>query len=198
MGVNGKALLTAVGGGILLYTGLTDTGGNPRSLLRSLLAGSKPAAPSTAQQQLLTADSAGTGGVQGAAIGAGGSGILAIAAQYKGQCYSYGAGHMSTPCGSSCTDCSSYVSCVLHKAGLLNTTLATGGLAGWGVGVPYAQRAPGDVIVWNGGTGGGHTGIIIDGSTMWNNPCTKCGGVQISHYPYAERTAAAAKIRRAK
>jgi cell wall-associated NlpC family hydrolase len=198
MGVNGKALLTAVGGGILLYTGLTDTGGNPRSLLRSLLAGSKPAAPSTAQQQLLTADSAGTGGVQGAAIGAGGSGILAIAAQYKGRCYAFTHVGGLSRCASGCLDCSAYVSCVLNKAGLLSTMLATGGLAGWGVGVPYAQRAPGDVIVWNGGTGGGHCGIIIDGGTMWNNPCTNCGGVQISHYPYGERTAAAAKIRRAK
>jgi hypothetical protein len=67
MGIRAADLLTAVGGGILLYTGLTDAHGNPRSLLRTLLAGNKPAAPSRAQQQLLTADT--SSGSSGSATG---------------------------------------------------------------------------------------------------------------------------------
>jgi hypothetical protein len=100
------------------------------------------------------------------------------------------------PCASPTTDCSSYVSCVLNMVGAMKGSANTGGLSKLGSKVTYAQRLPGDIIVWNGGTGGGHCGIIVDGSRMWNNPCTKCGGVQISKYPTVTRTAATAIVRR--
>jgi cell wall-associated NlpC family hydrolase len=122
--------------------------------------------------------------------------IIATAASRKGQGYAFGAGHTNNPCASKKTDCSSYVSCVLNKVGLMKGSLATGGFASFGVKVPYANRAPGDLIVWNGGTGGGHIGIIVDANHMWHNPCTACGGVQLGKYPYGSRTAASANVRR--
>lgn len=127
--------------------------------------------------------------------------ILTEAAKLKGWCYRFGAGHgTGNPCASKCSDCSTYVCCVLTRATGKVYNMATGGLAHVGVSVPYAQRAPGDIIVWNGGTGGGHTGIIYTvegtGGKMWNNPCTGCGGVQISKYPSGSRTALAAVVRR--
>lgn len=121
--------------------------------------------------------------------------IVQIAASMKGQCYGFGAGHGNV-CNSKCSDCSSYASCVASKATGRHIDLTTGGWARYGKGVPYAQRQAGDFIVWNGGTGGGHMGIIIDAAHMWNNPCRICGGVQISRYPYGNRTAAAAVVRR--
>jgi cell wall-associated NlpC family hydrolase len=89
---------------------------------------------------------------------------------------------------------------VLSQATGKKIDMTTGGLAGIGTSIPYNQRQPGDIIVWNGGTGGGHTGIINtvsgNGGTMWNNLCTLCGGVQISNYPTKTRWASAAVVRR--
>lgn len=192
MAVDGKAVAMAVAGGIVLYTGITDPKGNPKSLLQKLLQGKTPAPPSSTPSMQAASGGGGAPGVPGAHA----SQILAVAAGMKGQPYGFGRGHVDPPCSDSLTDCSSYVSCVLYKVGLTSHTMATGELSGFGTGVTYDQRAPGDLIVWNGGTGGGHVGIIVDGGTMWNNPCTTCGGVQISHYPYGERTASAAVIRR--
>lgn len=194
-GVSGVAVGVLAAGSVLVWTGLR--GGSVAMTLQEIIQGKRPSGQN-AHPIEITSTAEGTAGIQGAAIGAGSSAIVAIAATGKGQCYGFGAGHTSNPCASRCTDCSSYVSCVLNKAGVLKGSLATGGLSRWGVGVPYAQRQPGDVIVWNGGTGGGHTGIIIDGSHMWHNPCTRCGGVQIGRYPYGNRSAASAVVRRAK
>lgn len=195
MPVSGVAVGIMATGAVLLWSGIG--GRSVLSSVQDIIKGSKPQDVQAHPIDIPAATGGSTAGIQGAAIGAGKSAIVAIAASYKGKCYSFGGGHGS-PCAGNCWDCSGYVSCVLNKAGVMNGVMATGGLAGWGVGVPYAQRQPGDIIVWNGGTGGGHVGIIIDGSTMWNNPCTKCGGVQISRYPYGSRSAAAAVIRRAK
>lgn len=172
--------------------------------LRELIGGQQPTG---ATLYPITAPPAGSAGGTGTGSGTGqfvGSAdaakILQIAASKKGQCYGFGAGHSGNPCDSKCTDCSSYVSCVITTATGKVVNMATGGLAGIGVGVAYKDRRPGDIIVWNGGTGGGHTGIINtvsgNGGTMWNNPCTGCGGVKISTYPYGSRTAASAVIRR--
>lgn len=190
--MNGRALLMVVAGGALAYTGVTSATGNPKVLLRELLAGKTPAAPSTVP----AVAAAGTAGAAGGAASAAGGDLLTIAASFKGQCYVFGAGHSGIPCASTCTDCSSYVSCCLSKAGLTDHVMATGELATFGQAVVYSQRQPGDLIVWNGGAGGGHCGIIAGPTTMWNNPCTLCGGVQVSGYPSMTRTAAAAIIRR--
>lgn len=190
-GLSAVAVGAVAGGVILVWSGLK--GASVLSSVQSILQGKQPTGENVHGISHEVGElSPLTGGGS-----ASGSKIVDIAASFKGKTYCFGGGHGSL-CGGSCWDCSGYVSCVLSKAGVLTgRPLATGGLATWGKGVPYVQRQPGDVIVWNGGTGGGHTGIIIDGSHMWNNPCTGCGGVQISRYPYGNRTAAAAVVRRA-
>lgn len=143
------------------------------------------------------AGSAPAGGAGGAVPAAGDAGkVLSIAASFKGQRYCFGGGH-GAPCAGSCSDCSGYVSCVLNKAGLMKGTMATGGLARYGTAVPFAQRAPGDIVVWNGGPGGGHCGIVLDGKRMWHNPCTGCGGVTIGSYG-STRTGRTTVVRRPK
>lgn len=126
--------------------------------------------------------------------------LISEAMKRIGQCYGFGAGHGGDPCASKCTDCSSFVCCCINKATGSKINMATGGLAGYGTGISYDKRQPGDIIVWNGGVGGGHTGIIktVDGKggTMIHNPCTACGGVKVGRYPYGSRTAASAVVRR--
>lgn len=189
-----------VGAGLLLlWSGLK--GASVAATVQDLIKGQKPAGTNIKPIDSASAAAAANAPFGGLVPGsASAARILQLAAARKGQCYGYGAGHGGNPCGSKCTDCSSYVSCVLSQATGKNIDMATGGLSGIGTSVPYNQRQPGDVIVWNGGTGGGHTGIILTasgtGGTMWNNPCTGCGGVQISTYPHGPRTAAAAVVRR--
>lgn len=205
-GVNGIAVGVLGAGVLLLWSGLK--GASVAATLQDLIKGKAPAGqnikPISTESPFGTQP--GQGGYNAGMTGTTGTGsakasrILQVAASKKGQCYLFGGGHPGNPCTSRCTDCSSYVSCVLNQATGSKISMATGGLSGYGRGVPYAQRAPGDVIVWNGGTGGGHTGIIATvsgrGGTMWHNPCTKCGGVQLGKYPFAGRTAAAAVVRR--
>jgi cell wall-associated NlpC family hydrolase len=193
-GVSAVAVGAVGAGVILVWSGLK--GSSVLSTLQSVIQGKKPAGEQTHPIAHEVADVTVSAA---AAIGAASSSqLVTLAARHKGERYCFTGQHGSF-CGGSCSDCSGFVSCVLHEAGLLGGhPLATGALATWGTGVPYSQRRAGDVIVWNGGTGGGHTGIIIDGSHMWANPCTGCGGVQISRYPYGNRTAAAAVVRRAK
>lgn len=203
MAVSGVAAGTMAAGAVLVWTGLR--GGSVLTTVQELVQGKKPAGANVRPISVPDlAPSVGgavaTGGLQ-VAGSATAAAILAAAASKKGQCYQFGAGHGGgDPCASRCTDCSSYVSCVVSAATGHTINMDTGGLSGIGVGVPYAQRAPGDIIVWNGGTGGGHTGIIATvsggGGQMWNNPCTGCGGVKLSTYPYAGRSAAAAVVRR--
>lgn len=168
-------------------------GSSVTATLRELITGKEPTG--TQIYPIKTPEGSGTAGAPSADAGR----ILQIAASKKGQCYIYGAGH-GNPCGSRCTDCSSYVSCVLSMATGKKIDTNTGGLVKLGVGVDYKDRLPGDVIVWNGGTGGGHTGIIAsvtaDGGTMWNNLCSGCGGVRLSKYPTLTRTKATAVVRR--
>jgi cell wall-associated NlpC family hydrolase len=201
-GVSGIAV-GAIGAGLLLmWSGLK--GASVAATVQDLIKGKKPAGtnikPIESAAVPVGADTSVEGHVGGLAPGGmSSSRILQLAAAKKGQCYVFGAGH-GNPCGSKCTDCSAYVSCVLSQATGKKIDMTTVGLAGIGAGVPYAQRQPGDIIVWNGGVGGGHTGIIatVDakGGTMWNNQCPGCGGVKLSRFPYAPRTAAAAVVRR--
>jgi cell wall-associated NlpC family hydrolase len=203
-GISGISVGVIGAGLLLLWSGLK--GASVSATLQDLIKGQKPAGTNIKPIQSAAIASAADNATATAPFGGlvPGSGkastILNNAAALQRQCYVFGAGHSGDPCASRCTDCSSYVSCVLSKSTGRRINMATGGLAGIGTGVPYAQRQPGDVIVWNGGTGGGHTGIIatVDGrgGTMWNNPCTGCGGVKVSRYPYGARTAAAAVVRR--
>lgn len=194
------AVGAAAAGAVLIWSGVK--GASVLTTLTELVRGQKPAGQNVYPIDS-TADPVAGGGAaaSSAAPSASAAKILQLAASRKGQCYSFGAGHGSgDPCASKCSDCSSYVSCVISKATGKKINMATGGLAGYGTGVKYADRQPGDIIVWNGGTGGGHTGIIAtvsgSGGTMWNNSCSSCGGVHISKYPYPGRSAAAAVIRR--
>lgn len=210
MAISGTGAGITVMGVVFLWSGVK--GASVSSTLRELLSGQQPtgtnvnpiaiAPPSVLNSAAVSPNSnpgnapSTSGGLQPSGNGSHAANILAIAASMKGHPYVFGGGHGANPCVAGGFDCSGYVSCVLNKAGLMHGSMATGGLSGIGVGIPYSARQPGDIIVWNGGTGGGHCGIIVDSSSMWNNPCTKCGGVQISHYPTLTRTAAAAVVRR--
>ncbi|MBG0819140.1 NlpC/P60 family protein [Planomonospora sp. ID82291] len=180
--ISGPGLAIAAAGGVLIWSGIQN-----RTLvesLRSLALGQpvKAGPQNVAQVGASIAGGAAAGAGAAVAGSARGGSIVALAATYKGTPYVFGGGHGSKPCARA-MDCSGYVSCVLSRLGLLRGgPLTTEGLARWGVGVPFAQRAPGDVLVWRGGPGGGHTGIVINGTTMWHNPCTGCGGVQIGRY----------------
>lgn len=188
-GLNGIGLAIVAGGIILIYSGVIN-----RKLVESLryLAMGEPIPPG----EQTTTDVA-NAGVTAALSGGGNSAIVSTAATYKGRSYVFGGGHSSF-CPKGGLDCSGYVSCVLHRVGLLNGhPLNTNGLAKWGASVPFANRQPGDILVWLGGPGGGHTGIVIDASTMWHNPCTGCGGVQIGKYGKT-RTGRTTIVRRAK
>jgi cell wall-associated NlpC family hydrolase len=185
-GLSGTALALAGAGAVLVWSGIQN-----RAVLDSVreLALGQPIA---AGPQKTSA----AGAAAGAGSTARGAAVVALAAGYKGAPYRFGGGHGSTPCASA-TDCSGFVSCVLSRAGLLKgAPLTTEGLARWGVAVPFANRAAGDVLVWRGGPGGGHTGIVIDGKTMWHNPCTGCGGVQKGTYG-STRTGRPTLVRRA-
>lgn len=175
-GLSGPALALAGAGALLIWAGIQN-----RSVLDSLrsLAKGEPVAPgeqkSSAGQGVAVAVTSAVGSARGASI-------VALAATYKGTPYTFGGGHGQKPCARS-MDCSGYVSCVLARLGLLKgRPLTTDGFARWGSAVPFAQRAPGDLVVWIGGPGGGHMGIVRDGKTMWHNPCTGCGGVQLGTY----------------
>ena len=197
--ISGVAVGVVGAGALLLWSGLK--GASVAATLQDLIKGKKPAGINIAPIESAAANAAATAPFGGlTAPSASAARMLQVAASKKGQCYGFGAGHGGDPCASRCTDCSSYVSCVISTATGKRVNMATGGLAGIGTGVPYAQRQPGDIIVWNGGTGGGHTGIIATvsgkGGTMWNNLCTGCGGVKLSGYPTATRWASAAVVRR--
>lgn len=194
------AVGAAAAGAVLIWSGIK--GASVLTTLTELIRGQRPSGENVYPIDTTSESSAGgiAGGAAAAASGAAAEKILQVAASKKGQCYQFGAGHSGDPCTSKCSDCSSYVCCVIGTATGRKINMNTGGLAGLGTGVPYEQRQPGDIIVWNGGTGGGHTGIIATvkgkGGTMWNNSCSGCGGVHISKYPYPGRSAAAAVVRR--
>lgn len=187
-GVSGPGLAIAAAGAVLVWSGIQN-----RGLVESLraLAMGQPITPGPQTATQLT----GGVGVAAGAVGSARAGaILAAAAALKGRPYLFGGGHRKL-CASA-LDCSGYVSCVLSKVGALKGgALTTEGLARWGAAVPFASRAPGDVLVWRGGPGGGHTGIVINATTMWHTPCTGCGGVQVGKYA-ATRTGRPTLVRR--
>ncbi len=192
-GISGMGLAVIAAGAVMVYSGIQNQG--LIKSLRALAMGEPiPAGPQNITPISVTGIS-NSGYVTGGGTG-GNQAIVNMAASYKGRSYTFGGGH-GTVCPSGGMDCSGYVSCVLNRVGLMRGTLATGGLAKWGVNVPFAQRQPGDIVVWNGGPGGGHTGIVLDSSRMWHSPCTGCGGVQIGTYG-STRTGRVTIVRRAK
>lgn len=191
-GVSGSALAVATVGALLIWSGINNT-----PIAKSLLEIISGNAPVKGDQKA-SAPPINTGGgyVPSTGSGGGNQSVVTIAASYKGHPYVFGGGHGKV-CPSGPMDCSGYVSCVLNKAGLMTGTLTTDGFARWGVGVNFADRKPGDIVVWRGGSGGGHMGIIIDDKTMWHNPCTGCGGVQKASYG-PTRTGRKTIVRRAR
>lgn len=186
-GISGTAVTIAAVGALLVWSGINNT--RVATTLVQILSGN---APVKGEQKTTTR----TGGGYAPSTGGGNQSVVNIAASYKGHPYVFGGGH-GTVCPSGGMDCSGYVSCVLNKAGLMKGTLTTTGFAKWGVSVPFADRKPGDIVVWVGGEGGGHMGIIIDDKTMWHSPCTGCGGVQIASYG-STRTGRTTLVRRAR
>lgn len=187
-GISGVAVTVVATGALMVWTGIQN---KPiLESLQELIRGKKP----TAGTQKTTSFTG--GGYIPISGGGGNSRVVEIAATYKGHPYVFGGGH-GTVCPSGGMDCSGYVSCVLNRAGLMKGTLTTGGFASWGTSVKFADRKPGDLVVWIRGPGNGHMGIIIDDKTMWHTPCTGCGGVQKSTYG-SSRDGHTTIVRRAK
>lgn len=192
-GISGTAVTIAAVGALLIWSGINNT-----SIAKSLLEIISGNAPSKGEQKR-SAPPSNTGGGYVPSTGSSGGGnqnIVNIAASYKGHPYVFGGGHGKV-CPSGGMDCSGYVSCVLNKAGVMKGTLTTEGFARWGIGVDFADRKPGDLVIWRGGAGNGHMGIIIDDKTMWHSPCTGCGGVQKASYG-SSRTGRPTIVRRAR
>lgn len=172
MAVNGKALAMAVGGGVLLWTGLTSPKGNPRDVLAALLAGKAPARPSSQPGFTVSAG----GGQVGAGSPAGsatGSAIADDALKYKGAGYVWGGAPAK---GTGNWDCSSFVNWVLgHDLGLAipgfktydgsshgpNTLSYLAWAGATTVGHNGADAQPGDLCVWQ-----THMGIAIGNGQM--------------------------------
>jgi cell wall-associated NlpC family hydrolase len=191
-GISGIGLAVIAAGAVMVYSGIKNQG--LIDSLRYLAAGE--AIPEGPQKTTpIGVPTTGAGYVTPGLTG-GNTAIVNMAASYKGRTYTFGGGH-KTVCPTGGMDCSGYVSCVLNRLGLMRGTLNTDGFARWGLSVPFEQRQPGDLVVWQGGPGGGHIGIVIDGSRMWHNPCTGCGGVQIGTYGRT-RTGRITLVRRAK
>lgn len=190
-GISGVAVSVVAVGALLVWSGINNT--KVAKSLVEILAGFGPV---KGEQKTTDFSSRPGGGYIAPSIGGGNQRVVDIAASYKGRKYVFGGGH-GTVCPSGGMDCSGYVSCVLNRAGLMTGTLTTDGFSRWGVSVPFNERKPGDIIVWTGGPGGGHMGIIIDSDTMWHSPCTGCGGVQKASYG-SSRTGRVSNVRRAR
>lgn len=193
-GISGTAVAVTAVGALLIWSGINNT--KVATSLVQILAGY---APVKGEQKSSKPPAGSTGGGYIPSTGGSGGGnqrVVDIAASYKGHPYLFGGGHGKV-CPDGPMDCSGFVSCVLNKAGLMKGTLTTDGFARWGNKVDFPDRKPGDIVVWVGGSGGGHMGIIIDDKTMWHNPCTGCGGVQKASYG-SSRTGRPTIVRRAK
>lgn len=187
-GISGVAIAAIGFAGVLIWSGI-----NNQDLLTSFraLAMGKPI-PAGVQKKTEFKDPSRIGD----AIPKGSSAIVDIAASYKGHPYVFGGGH-GTVCPKGGMDCSGFVSCVMNRAGKMKGTLTTQGFQHWGDPVLFEDRMPGDIVVWIGGAGNGHMGIVIDDDTMWHNSCAGCGGVSIGKYG-ASRDGRITIVRRAK
>lgn len=191
-GISGTAVTIAAVGALLVWSGINNT-----PIAKSLLEILSGSGPVKGEQRASTPPtSAGGGYVPSTGSSGGNQSVVSIAASYKGHPYVFGGGHGKV-CPSGGMDCSGYASCVLNKAGLMKGTLTTSGFANWGVKVPWEERKPGDIVVWIGGAGNGHMGIIASDTTMWHNDCTGCGGVKLGTYGKS-RTGRPTIVRRAR
>lgn len=195
-GVSGVGVTAAAIGGIFLWSAVK--GASITDTVRDLISGKQPSGqninPIAGQVADALANPMQTGQGKYATQ------ILQGCAKHKGTPYCFGGGHSRNPCASRCKDCSGTISCIFNEIGILSGSLTTAGFAKFGSSVNYTQRSPGDLIIWNGGPGGGHMGIIVtasgNGGTMWNNQCAICGGFKITKYPYGSRSSQSAIIRR--
>lgn len=193
-GISGVAVTIVGLGALLVWSGVSNT--KVADTFLELLLGVEP---KPGEQKETKPPEGNTGGGYVPSTGGGGGGnqrVVEIAASYKGRPYVFGGGHGKV-CPNGGMDCSGYVSCVMNRAGLMTGTLTTDGFARWGIGIDFADRKPGDIVVWRGGAGGGHMGIIADDKTMWHSPCTGCGGVQKASYG-SSRTGRTTIVRRAR
>lgn len=200
-GISGLGVGVLGIGAVLIWSGIQNQ--DLLTTFRTLAMGQKPIAGPQVRSAFKPPRQGTGAGVQnpdtsgGSGGGSGGNQkIVQIAATFKGRPYVFGGGHRSV-CPPGGLDCSGYVSCVLNKAGVMKGTLNTNGFKSWGQSVKFEDRKPGDIVVWVGGAGGGHMGIIIDDKTMWHSPCTGCGGVQTARYG-ATRTGRQTIVRRAR
>jgi cell wall-associated NlpC family hydrolase len=191
-GISGTAVTIAAVGAILIWSGVQNT--TLTNTFYELILGKKPTPGE--QKSTPRPTNAGGGYVPSTGSGGGNQRVVELAASYKGHPYVFGGGHGKV-CPSGGMDCSGFASCVLNRAGLMKGTLTTDGFSSWGISIPFADRKPGDIIVWRGGSGGGHMGIIIDDKTMWHNSCTGCGGVSKASYG-STRTGRVSNVRRAR
>lgn len=180
--INGAGVAITAAGAVIAWAGIRNV--PILEAFRDLAMGKAPTphdkAPFEPVAFTVGAAAADTGLDLAASSMAGGKIIAGMAAQ-KGRPYRFGGGHGGNPC-SGAGDCSGAVSCALVKAGVLKGSLTTDGLSRWGKPVSFAAREPGDVLVWVGGPGGGHCGVVLDTGRMWHTPCTGCGGVQVGTY----------------
>src|SRR5918992_265583 len=106
MAVSGVALGAVAAGSVFLYAGLK--GVSVPEAVQAIVQGNSPA--TLGNRYPITTPTGPAAGAPGGPLAGSANEIVTIAASMKGQCYGFGAGH-GNPCGSRCTDCSSYVSC---------------------------------------------------------------------------------------
>jgi NlpC/P60 family len=183
-GISGLGVGIASVGALLLYSAFTNV--PVMELLRELAGGKLPAPRPKEPFKPVTIDWTGTAtSLTDMDLGANSSAILAAAEAVAKSApgrrnYCWGGGHgRSNPCTARCFDCSGYASCVLNKLGLMKGSKNTTAFRAWGglQKVAWSDRKPGDFIIST-----THMGIAIDGNTMWNAQCTKCGPVKKSSY----------------
>jgi len=193
--INGAGVAIAAAGAVIVWSGIRNV--PVLDAFRDLVMGkaptprNKPPFQPIALQLGSAAASAPLDLARGSALGAE---IVQQMAKLRGRPYVFGGGH-SSPCTKS-LDCSGAVSCALITAGAATRTMTTDGLARWGKGVRFADRQPGDVLVWVGGPGGGHTGVVVNEKTMLHTNCAGCGGVREGTYG-PSRTGRPTIVRRA-
>lgn len=177
----GIMVATALGGGLLLWSGINNKG--VLTTARDLLQGNRPA-PGPAQSFNVNLGSLG-GGSAGPAPGSSPSGVVNDALKYNGNRYVWGGVPGTTVGVNNGTDCSGFVNMVVGRdlgqpipgygAGQYRGAShgpPTGAWLIWGGvrGLSRDQLQPGDLIVWQ-----THMGIYIGNGQMISALDTKDG-----------------------
>lgn len=181
-GISGPAVALMAAGGVLVWSGLNNTG-----LLDTLRALAKGQAPTPNRKPPFQpiSDSGTAPGSDVVSVGGGLSAVVAEARRWLGTKYAYGGCH---PGFSKCcqpgngVDCSSFVSCVMKRVGLYNSTtsmVAGSSMLAWGIKVPESQVQPGYVVLWV----GQHCGIVTNPQTKMMIAAPHTGDV-VKEYSY--------------